>query len=60
MRPQELSSSIWGMSCGGLRWDVVPSPIRWSINVALRRVGEKMSPQVSFYIGIDISFVLAL
>ena len=29
MRAQELSRTIWGLSLGGLSWDLLPGPLRW-------------------------------
>jgi hypothetical protein len=46
MRAQELSRTIWGLSGSGLDWDSIPAPLRWNINVALRRVEDDLSPQV--------------
>ena len=45
MKSQEVSSLIWGLSGTGIAWDSLPQALRWSVNVALRRVGETMSPQ---------------
>jgi len=45
MRAQELSRTIWGLSGSGLDWDSIPAPLRWNINVALRRVEDDLSPQ---------------
>jgi hypothetical protein len=45
MRAQEVSSLVWGLSGAGLSWDQLPPELRWSLNVALRRVGPDMRPQ---------------
>lgn len=45
MKSQEISSLIWGLSGTSISWDSLPQSLRWSVNVALRRVVETMSPQ---------------
>ncbi len=45
MRSHDISSLIWGLSGTSISWDSLPQTLRWSINVALRRVSETMSPQ---------------
>merc|ERR1711871_8772 len=45
MKSQEVSSVIWGLSGTGIAWDSLPQTLRWSINIALRRVSDDMSPQ---------------
>ena len=40
MRPQELASLIWGFSGCGMSWNMLPPETSWSLNVALRRVGN--------------------
>ena len=45
MKSQEVSRLIWGLSGTSISWDSLPQSLRWSINVALRRVSDNMSPQ---------------
>lgn len=45
MNSQEVSSVIWGLSGTGIAWDSLPRALRWSINIALRRISESMSVQ---------------
>lgn len=45
MKSQEVSSVIWGLSGTGIAWDSLPPALRWSINIALRRISDTMSPQ---------------
>lgn len=45
MSSSELSRLIWGLSGCGVSWDMLPAGVRWNINVALRRVGDALSPQ---------------
>jgi hypothetical protein len=42
---EELSKAIWGLSCCSIAWNDLTPEIRWKLNVALRRVGDDMSPQ---------------
>jgi hypothetical protein len=42
---EELSKAIWGLSSCCVSWEQLPDTVRWKLNVALRRVGDDMSPQ---------------
>ena len=41
MKSPDLSRTIWGLSNCVFSWDSLPSAIKWSINVALRRIGNE-------------------
>ena len=42
---EELSKAIWGLSSCSVSWAQLPPSVRWKLNVALRRVGDDMTPQ---------------
>ncbi len=47
MKSPDLSRTIWGLSNCGFSWDSLPSTVKWSINVALRRIGNDDVPMTS-------------
>eukprot|EP01038_Epipyxis_sp_PR26KG_P007355 gene7355-10025_t len=45
MKSSDLSRLIWGLNGSNLSWDMIPQLLKWNINIALRRVGQDMTPQ---------------